>query len=168
MVIVLATSSQGLLVATVTVIWASLFPKPWLHWHSLFILPKPFGLGLQGMHISLVLGMGMPISPYHRHIGRRLGTRLLYLQARYRKAVQWTTILSKWKGTFRSNQPKVVPNISVGRNLNGKRPFLWAQDLSKRHGWLVKKAPVQLGIHWVRSLRWEPRTRLSALLRRRH
>ena len=28
MVIVLATSSQGLLVATVTVIWASLFPKP--------------------------------------------------------------------------------------------------------------------------------------------
>ena len=28
MVIVLATSSQGLLFATVTVIWASLFPKP--------------------------------------------------------------------------------------------------------------------------------------------
>ena len=110
----------------------------------------------------------MPISPYHRHIGRRLGTRLLCLQARYRKAVKGTTILSKWKGTFRSNQPKVVPNISFGRNLNGKRPFLWAQDLSKRHIWLVKKAPVQLGIHWVRSLRWEPRTRLPALLRRRY
>ena len=111
---------------------------------------------------------GMTILPYHRHIGRRLGTRLLYLRARYRKAVQGTTILSKWKGTFRSNQPKVVPHIPVGRNLNGKRPFLWAQDLSKHHGRLVKKAPVQLGIHWVRSLRWEPRTRLSALLRRRY
>ena len=38
-------------------------------------------------------------------------------------------------------------NFLVGRSLDGKRPFLWAQDVSKRHGWLVKKAPIQLGIH---------------------
>ena len=105
------------------------------------------------MHISLVLGMGMPKTrgcPYH-HITAILeddwGRRCCTCEQDTEKQYRGQQFCQNEKGHFVPTTQRWSQIFRLDGTLMESAPFLWAQNFSKRHGWLVKKAPVQLGIH---------------------